>query len=633
MKRAVQRLLAVLLSLFLLASPAYALTVDQALDLLEEYYLRDIPAQAYEAESVDEVIALLGDPYTDYMTPQEYQYFLSSLESTVDTVGIGVTVYLTEAGMLVAQVIPGTSAQQAGLEPGDLIIAVDGISCVPANESIAEELLPGPAGSAVVLTVLRDGAVRTVRTVRQTIYIPNTQFTMLDGGIGYISCQSFGSETGNLMENGLSQYDSQAQIWLLDLRGNPGGFTDSATTSIGAFSGPGVYLYLRDKNGQFEISSYNGPARTDSPVIVLVDENSASSAEILSAGLRDQSRGIFIGTRTYGKGVAQVVFDGSSNPEYFDGDAMKITSSGFYSEKGNSTDQIGVLPTLFLEGEDAEAVALALCANPGSHVSEGWLKLQLAGQTFYLDARQTAERTLSALFSALPPSATLWAGQADGTWAELSVEEAAILLEVDYASRYFSDLTSSPYAQQINTLGTYGLVLGVAEGQFSPGGQLTRAEACALFTQLLNLSYSGPSQFSDVAASAWYADEVNAMAALGLVNGVADGLFDPSSTLTQQEFFTILGRVAQMLNFRLDDYARSLDEADLDQDPALAGFASWAREYVSLLAWAPQEALGQPDASILHCPLEELSATAPILRGEAAACLYQLLSITGILTV
>ena len=115
MKRAVQRLFAVLLSLLLLVSPAYALSVDQALELLEEDYLREIPVQAYEAESLDELTALLGDPYTEYMTQQEYQAFLSGVESTVDTVGIGVTVYLTEAGLLVDQVINGGPAQQAGL--------------------------------------------------------------------------------------------------------------------------------------------------------------------------------------------------------------------------------------------------------------------------------------------------------------------------------------------------------------------------------------------------------------------------------------------------------------------------------------------------------------------------------------
>lgn len=632
MKRAVQRLFAVLLSLLLLVSPAYALSVDQALALLEKDYLREIPAQAYEAESLDELLALLGDPYTEYLSEPEYQAFLSGVEGTVDTVGIGVTVYLTEAGLLVDQVINGGPAQQAGLAPGDLITAIGGISCAPASDHHLA-LLSGLPGTTVVLTVLRDGAARTFRVARQAIHIPNTQFLMLEGGIGYISCQSFGSDTARLLEEGLNQYDSQAQVWLMDLRGNPGGYTDSALSAIGAFSGPGYYLFLRDKAGQSAPYAYLGSSCTDSPVILLVDGNTASAAEILAAGLRDQGRGILIGTRTFGKGVAQLIRDETTDPGYFDGDALKVTFAGFYSEKGNTSDQIGVLPTLLLEGQSAEAVALALCANPGGQVEEGWLKLQLAGQTFYLDARQTAERTLSALFSALPPSAELWAGQADGTWAELTVDEAAILLEVDYASRFFYDLSASPYARQINTLGAYCLVLGVDVGRFSPEGQLTRAEACALFTQLLNLSYSGPSQFSDVADSAWYADEVNAMAALGLVEGVADGLFDPSSTLTQQEFLTILGRVARMLNFHLDDYARLISGTDLSQDPALASFAPWARGHVALLAWSPREALGQPEASILHRPLDELSATAPILREEAAACLYQLLSVTGILTV
>lgn len=635
MKRAVQRLFAVLLSLLLLVSPAYALSVGQALELLEEDYLREIPVQAYEAESLDELTALLGDPYTEYMTQQEYQAFLSSVESTVDTVGIGVTVYLTEAGLLVDQVINGGPAQQAGLAPGDLITAIGGISCAPASDSHLA-LLSGPQGSTVVLTVLRAGAVRTVRVVRQAIYIPNTQFLMLEDGIGYISCQSFGSDTGRLLEEGLSQYDGQVQTWLLDLRSNPGGYTDSALAAIGAFSGPAYYLFLRDKTGQSAPYAYLGSSYTDSPVILLIDGNTASAAEILAAGLRDQDRAVLIGTRTYGKGVAQLIRDETTDPGYFDGDALKITFAGFYSEKGNTSDQIGVLPTLLLDEPAAESVALALCATPGQHVEEGWLKLQLAGQTLYLDARQTAERTLSALFSALPPSAQVWVSQQDGSWQESSVADAAILLEVDYASRFFSDLSQSPYALEVNTLGTYGLVLGAGAGRFYPEGQLTRAEACALFSRLLSLSYSGPSRFSDVPEGAWYAQDVNAMAALGLVRGVGGGQFAPSSTLTQQEFLTILARVAQMLNFHIADYAQQLSGlagTQLSQIPALVSFSSWAREGVALLAWSGENVLGQPDATMLHCQLDELSPTSPILREEAAACIYQVLSVTGILTV
>ena len=126
------------------------------------------------------------------------------------------------------------------------------------------------------------------------------------------------------------------------------------------------------------------------------------------------------------------------------------------------------------------------------------------------------------------------------------------------------------------------------------------------------------------------------MAALGLVRGVGGGQFAPSYTLTQQEFLTILARVAQMLNFHIADYAQQLSGlagTQLSQIPALVSFSSWAREGVALLAWSGENVLGQPDATMLHCQLDELSPTSPILREEAAACIYQVLSVTGILTV
>ena len=148
MKKHLTRLFSLLLALVLLIAPASALTVDQALDLLEEYFYYEIPDEAYEAESMDELIRILGDPYTSYMSPEAYQAFLAALEGDSNTVGIGVTIQYTDQGILILETISGGSAREAGFQAGDLIVEVDGVSCVPAS-SASGDLLTGSEGTQV----------------------------------------------------------------------------------------------------------------------------------------------------------------------------------------------------------------------------------------------------------------------------------------------------------------------------------------------------------------------------------------------------------------------------------------------------------------------------------------------------
>lgn len=631
MKRTLYRVAAVLLSLVLLAAPASALTVDQALELLEAYYLRDIPAQAYEAEDLDQLFSLLGDPYTYYMTSDQYQSFLASVDGSTDVVGIGVAVQFTNQGILITDVLKGGGALSAGLQSGDLIVAVDGVSCVPADET-HRELLVGAAGTPVTVTVLRDGVTRDYTIIRQLVHIPNTDLDILDGHIGYIDCDSFGMDTGALFTQYITQSDGQVDRWLVDLRGNAGGYTNAAVEAAGCFAGPGNYLYLRDRMGGLTYYFYTADDLTDHPLVVLTGSTSASASEALAADMRDAGAGLTVGQRTFGKGVAQIVCDSTTHEDYFDGDALKVTTYRFYSLMGNTTDQIGVIPALLIDEEYAAQVAQALCGSPDL-AAEGRLRLELAGQQLYLAPAGLEPEALSAFFAALPPAAKLWLGHGAAEWTETTPAEAAGQLGVTYTSRWFSDVADSPYADEINTLGTYALVVGMDNsGHFAPDQQLTRAQLCVMVSRLLGLTDDGGQIFSDVPDGLWYSQAVNAMARLGLVTGVGGGKFQPNATLTQQELCTILGRTARYLNFAIDSYALSLDEAALpEQSPELAAFAPWARVGAAVLAWSAGEALGVEDGSMLHRDLSGLDPTAPVLREEAAATLCRMLTATGIL--
>ena len=625
MKKYLSRFIAVLLVLALLAAPASALTVDQALELLEDNYYFGLPDEAYQAQSLDELFSLLTDPYTQYMTEEQYAAFLDLVEDTVDMVGIGVEISYTEDGFLIQKVLSGGAALEAGLQAGDLIVAVDGASCAPAGEE-HRQLILGEAGTRVTVTVLRDGQTRDYTLTRRAVYIPNTEISLLEGGVGYVDCNSFGTDTDELLAAGLKQYDSQVDCWVIDLRDNGGGYVDSALEMIAALNGPGTYLYFEEADGQVAGYTCRSSSITRKPLILLVNDESASATELLASGVRDTNRGIVIGSRTFGKGIAQSVFDEGTDPAYFDGDCLKITTARFYSAGGTTTDKIGVIPTLLVDDGYTEAVAAALC---GGRPETSNLCVIPGTEPFYVDP-EAPDEVLSMLLEALPPQTPLFYSDGrGGNYDPCTPAQAAERLGLKFDSRWFTDTADSPYASAINTMGTYRLLNGTAPGVFSPKEQLTRAQLCVMLARVLNVTSSGADHFSDVPANAWYAGGVNAMAKLGLVDGVGGGRFDPEGTLTNEEFLTIMGRTARYLNFALDSYGGMVEDPDVQLPPdmlaGLAPYSDWARGSVAVLAWGLEDAL-EGHGNMLYTSLRRITPSAPVLREEAAAGMYMVLA-------
>ena len=626
MKKYLSRLLAAALALILLVVPASALTVDQALELLEELYYYEIPDEAYQAETLDELMSLLEDPYTQYMTAEEYQAFLKLLEGDSSVIGIGVSCRYTPEGILILSTISGGSAREAGLQAGDLIVEIDGQSCVPANEENAGRLT-GPEGTQVSVTVLRDGERKGYTLTRRPVVEPNVELS-IEGRVGLLDCNSFGKDTGKEFAKLVKDNDGRVDVWVVDLRGNGGGYTNAAVDMLGALMGPGYHLYFETAAGGVEaVPAYDRQA-TDKPVIVLTDGGSASASELTSGSLRDSGRGVLVGGRTYGKGVAQIMLDEdalASLPEYdgyFEGDGLKITVYRFYSGGLNSPDKIGVIPTLLVDDEDTAAVALALCGSQ----EDAKLCVMPGAVPYYVDPGTDGD-TLSALLSALPPQALVFCADG-GDFQQVSAAEAAQRLGVAYESRWFTDLGDSRYADAVNAMGTYGLLRGDGKGHFTPKSGLTRAELCSMLASVLNVAYRGESRFTDVDQNAWYGPSVNAMAYLGIVDGVGGGKFNPGGTLTQEEFHTILGRTARFFNVKLDAYAQWVEQEGrltLGQSSALSGYSAWARNSMAVLAWGLEDAL-DGTGDLLFASLKELSPKAPILREEAAAGMYAVLS-------
>ena len=609
----------------LLATGTQALSVEEAREILQRSYVDRLPRAAQDASSLDELFSYTDD-YTYYMTGEEYKAFLAGVEGEESFTGIGAEILYGENGIEIVSTLKDGGAEKAGLLAGDVIVAIDGEGCVPGTDEAREKLL-GEAGTQVRVTVLRaDGSKKDITVTRALVVQTNTTVSA-EGGVGYIDCGSFGSQTGTYFQDGVRKNDSAVRAWIVDLRGNGGGLTSAAVTALGTFAGKGELAYFVDRGGNAIPERYDGADLTDKPVIVLMNNGSASASEIFAGGILGTGSGIVIGERSYGKGVAQIVYDGTNCP-YLTDDAVKLTAYRFYCAGGNTSDRVGVVPTLYIPQGRTTAVAQLLAGE--KRADGAYLHLVLAGLDFYVDAAEAREQTgaTEALLRALAPDTELYWGE-NGAEERVTSAQAREKLGAPQASLDFSDVDRSAYAGEINALAAYRIVFG-DKGAFRPEDTMTRAEVCALLAQALDVYARGEGYFTDVAKDSWYAPSVNAMASLGLISGVGGGRFAPNATMTQEEFITVLGRLVEFLNLDARAYLDEHPLAILQPLAQYKGFSPWAIRCVDLLTSSVTDEDG--NAVTMYCTdLARIEPKAPILREQAAAALYNALRTTGVL--
>lgn len=628
MKTVFRRLCAAICILALCLTPASALSVEDALTLLEDNYVEKLPAAAYEAATLDELFGAVGDPYTYYMTPEKLEAFNNVVESENSVTGLGVAINYTDEGIRIMSVLRGSGAMDAGLTEGDLIIAIDGVSCVPAGEQFRPMII-GEAGTYINITVRHaNGTTEDYRIERRKVDIHNTTVSA-ENGVTTIDCDSFGSLTADYFQTGIEENEKNTRIWVVDLRNNAGGLASAAVSALGDFTGFGPKIYYRERGGGYYYTLHREDAITDKPVIVLTNGNSASASEILAGGIR-AGGGVVLGGRTYGKGTAQIVYDGTNRPDLFTDDALKVTVYRFFCADGNTTDKIGVIPTLLVDGEQTEAVAALLC---GEKPEKGqYLRLHLNGCDFYIDpaALKSEEQTAAfkALLAALPPDALL-VEESDKGAAKLDIADAVAKYGDPDASRWFDDVADSPYRTEIDTLATYGVLRGSSDGKFDPDRTLTRAELCAMLAQAMDIAGRDAAPFADVSQDSWYAESVNAMTSLELVNGVGGRRFDPEGSLTQEQLIAVMGRFVAFLNIRAANYVKNLND-DLSQFEALTPFASWARGGAAVLTEFAADN-GPGAGEMLYDDLPNIDPHALVTREQAAATLCRVFKNLGIL--
>ncbi len=321
---------------------------------LEENYVNpeDFDYEKMVYGAISGMVEAIEDPYTLFFDPKETDTFLEDVSGRFE--GVGMEIGIRDGQLQIISPIEGTPADKAGLRPGDKIVKVDDVLTIDITIEEAVSLIRGPKGTEVVLTILRDEweTTREFRIERAVIEIPSMKWELEDNNIAYIQLYHFSEKSDQDFQNiAVEILNSSAEKIILDLRNNPGGYLERAQDIAGWFLERGQIVVIEDfgTKQEQEIYQSKGNARlVDYPLVVLINQGSASASEILASALRD-NRGVkLIGETSYGKGSVQKL-QALSN-----GSSLKITVANWLTPNGELIHDKGLEPDIKVEMTDED---------------------------------------------------------------------------------------------------------------------------------------------------------------------------------------------------------------------------------------------------------------------------------------
>jgi len=315
-------------------------SLDELRTILEATYKGELNSDEMKQAALKGYVEGVGDPYTEYMTREEWEDLQTSLS---DFVGIGV--YLSEVRGSGITVVTGTISEETpaakvGIKPGDIIKEVNSEDVSTKGVEYVSSKVKGPEGSKVKVKVLRGEDELTFDVERAAIKVYEIKSEMLENNIGYIDFDSFTDTSADEFENAYKAFKNKgAKSLIVDLRDNTGGYVQSALNIADLFVNKDEKLLItEDKDGERTINYSKHGKTINMPVVVLVNEYSASASEILTGILKDYYVATIVGTRTYGKGVIQNVY-----PKVLGG-ALKVTTAEYFTPKENKIHKVGIEP-------------------------------------------------------------------------------------------------------------------------------------------------------------------------------------------------------------------------------------------------------------------------------------------------
>ncbi len=320
------------------------------LNQLNNYYHEDINVEDLNEAALKGFVDGVGDPYTVYYTKEEYIGFTEGIDGTYEGIGAYVGYGDSRDVLLIISPMEGSPSEKAGIKAQDRILAVDDVDVSGMTTEELVKLIKGPKGTDVVITVDRDREVLDIIVTRDKIVVPTIKHELLDGDIGYIKIAGFDRVTYDQFVEAYDELEDQDQkALIIDLRYNGGGLTHivSAITDKLLPEDLTIY-YTEDKDGEQIIIPTQDKDEFDRPLVILVNEGSASASEILAGAIKDHERGVIVGTTTFGKGLVQ------QSMTLDDGSALKITIAKYFTPDGHYIHGTGIEPDIISELPEVE---------------------------------------------------------------------------------------------------------------------------------------------------------------------------------------------------------------------------------------------------------------------------------------
>lgn len=320
---------------------------SEAISLVRKNYVEEVKPKELIYGSIKGMLGSL-DPHSSFLTPEQYR------EMQVDTKGefggIGIQIGIKDGMLTVIAPIEDTPAYKAGIKAGDKIIKINGEFTKDMSLQDAVSKMRGVPSSTVKITILREGwkETRDFTIAREIIKIKSVKSKILEEGIGYIKINQFQEQTSTDLSQAMNKlHQARITSLVLDLRNNPGGLLNSAIDVSSQFLPSGkLVVFIKDKRGEkIEYKSTKSNGNAALPMVVLVNQGSASASEIVAGALKDWNRAVVIGTQTFGKGSVQSVVP------LTDGSALKLTTAKYYTPKGVSIQTTGIVPDILVKAD------------------------------------------------------------------------------------------------------------------------------------------------------------------------------------------------------------------------------------------------------------------------------------------
>lgn len=332
-------------------------TLEQKIEILKKYLEKEYIGELNEEKMVESAlkgyVEGIGDKYTEYLTPDELEDLMTSVNGNY----VGIGIYMTqdkEGNIVVLLPIEGSPAAEKGLKTGDIINKINGEECKGLELTEVSNKVKGEEGTTVNLEILRENEIINVDVERRTVELKYIDSKVLEGNIGYIELLAFDEGATIKFKEELTKLKEQnVKSLIIDLRDNGGGLVTEAISLSEIFAPMGnVVLKSYDKDGKETVTKSTNANTEKMEVVVLVNENSASATEIFAAAMQDNNLATIVGTKTFGKGVMQEV-----QPLKIGG-ALKITIEEFKTPNGNTIHKVGITPDIEVENNEKEDTQL-----------------------------------------------------------------------------------------------------------------------------------------------------------------------------------------------------------------------------------------------------------------------------------